>query len=109
MIIQESDWYIAALLGKMPPIHEDSAPEAGFYKVRLESRGAFYPARVWIEEERDDVGELLCDVLYFCEVNGDLVEAWDWWLRVCKNPISRNLWEQMEDERLRQSACGIAG
>ena len=57
MIIQESDWYIAALLWKMPPIHEDSAPEAGFYKVRLESRGAFYPARVWIEEERDDVGD----------------------------------------------------
>ncbi len=109
MIITESPWYLAALFGEKPPLHDDTLPQPGWFKVRLVSRGAFHPARIWIEEDRDDDGELQSDVLYFCEVNGDLVDVWDWWLRVCKNPISRDEWEMMEHERVRQSACEIAG
>lgn len=97
MIIQESEWWLKALFGEHPPIHEDSLPEAGYFKRRLVARGPFVPCRVWIVEERDDDGELLCDVLYCCEVNGRQESAFDQWLYLAKYPISRAEYERMMD------------
>ena len=108
-IIEESDWWLRALFGERPSIHGDSAPEPGFYKRRIVARGKFIPVRIWVEESRDDDGELLEDVRYYCEVDGKQADVWEEWLMVCKYPISRDEWEMMENERVRQGACGFAG
>jgi hypothetical protein len=99
VIITESAWWLSALFGEKPPLHDDSPPMPGFYKRRLISRGPFVPARIWIEENRDDDGELLEDVRYCCEVNGLICSAWGEWLMVCKYPISRDEWERMDGLR----------
>lgn len=104
MIITESPWYLAALFGEKPPLHDDSPPEPGWYKRRLIARGPFVPARVWCEENRDDDGELTEDVRYYCEVNGSLVNAFDEWWLICKYPISRDEWEMMDGLRKAEGA-----
>jgi hypothetical protein len=108
VIITESAWWLSALFGEKPPLHDDTLPAPGFYKRRLIPRGPFVPARIYTIEERDDDGELLCDVVYCCEVNGLKVDAFSEWLMVCKYPISRDEWEMMDEERRKRASADMA-
>jgi hypothetical protein len=109
MIIEESEWWLRALFGERPPIHEDTPPQAGWYMRRLVPRGPFVPARIYLEEYRDEVGELLCDVVYCCEVNGRREDAFDQWLYLAKYPISRDRYQEMINEGICDRVGEIAG
>lgn len=79
-------WWRAALAGDKPPITED--PQAGFYKRRLVKAGPWVPVQIWTEAERDEAGDLLCDEVLKCSVDGRLVDVEAHWTYCAANPIS---------------------
>lgn len=55
----------------------------GWFKTRLVRGGAPVPARLWLEEDRDEQGVLIADVRYFAELNGESCDPfspphWPW-------------------------------
>lgn len=93
--VTQSDWWLSAVFGENPPIHDDTAPQPGYYKMRLVPRGPFFPARIWTVEERDETGDLMQDVEYYCEVNHTPSDAFEQWLYLCKYPITKEEYEGM--------------
>lgn len=68
-----------------PPVETDAVMSSpGFYRLRLVEGGAYVPARLWVQETRDDeTGELIADVRYFAEIDGRSVDpfsppGWPW-------------------------------
>jgi hypothetical protein len=92
-------WHRAALAGRRPPVHEGD-PHCGWYKTRLVKGGPFVPASISITREVDANGELTCDEKLVCEVNGERRDPARAWLSICKNPISRA--EYVELQALQQ-------
>jgi hypothetical protein len=66
------------------PVFSDPIKTApGFFKLRLVKGGPEVPARLWREEERDDLGRLVADVRYFAEIDGEPCDPanpprWPW-------------------------------
>jgi len=81
-------WWWAALAGQKPGVHEDE-PRCGLFKRRIQARGPFVPARIYLEREIDEeTGELLSDEVMRCEVNGQQRDPLTEWLWLAKHPIS---------------------
>lgn len=99
MVVTQSDWWLAAIFGQSPPIHDDTAPQPGYYMRRLVPRGPFVPCCIWTEEERDEAGDLMQDVVYHCLVNGESADAFEQWWYLCKYPITMQHYERMMNER----------
>lgn len=120
-LITESDWWLDALWGKSPPLHESTPPQAGFYRTRLIPRGIVVPARIWIREERDEDGELIADQKFGCEIAGRMADPFKEWMYLAGSPISQDdfvrltenngaAWQQWrQDERVRKSISEGAG
>ncbi len=82
-------WWRAALL--RPPMSREGIPDEpmpGFFKRRLAKGGVFVPARIWLEQDIGDDGELLGAELR-CEVNGEPADPFEQWSYVAGNPISQ--------------------
>lgn len=67
------------------PVYSDPlATPPGFFKLKWVKGGPEIPARLWRVEDRDpDTGELMADVQYFAEIDGDPVDPaspprWPW-------------------------------
>lgn len=89
-------WHRAALAGKPVTIHEGE-PECGWFKTRLVKGGPFVPASISIERDVDENGELSSDERLVCEVNGERRNPVSAWLSLCKNPISRAEYLDLQD------------
>ena len=89
-------WHRAALAGKAVPIHEGE-PECGWFKTRMVKGGPFVPASISIKREVDENGELAGDERIVCEVNGERCDPAKAWLSICKNPISRAEYLDLQD------------
>ena len=81
-------WHRAALAGRPVQIHEDD-PQCGWFKTRMVRGGPFVPASISIEREVDENGDLASDERLVCEVNGERRDPVNAWLSICKTPISR--------------------
>ena len=89
-------WHRAALAGLRPPIH-DGEPRCGWFKTRLVKGGPFVPAVIRIDRDIDpDTGELLNPERFICEVNGQPRDARDAWASLCKSPISRDEYHDLQ-------------
>lgn len=62
-------------------------PQCGFFKRKLVKNGPFVPARIWLEQETGEDGELLGSELR-CEVNGEAADPFEAWSYLCANPIT---------------------
>lgn len=89
-------WHRDALAGKPVAIHEGE-PHCGWYKTRLVKGGPFVPASITIQREVDENGELASDERLVCEVNGERRDPVKAWLSICKNPISRAEYLDLQD------------
>lgn len=79
-------WHTAAMAGHEPDTTEE--PRCGWFKRKLVKHGPLVPARIWLDQEIDEAGELLADERLLCEVNGQWAGADDQWPWLCGNPIS---------------------
>jgi hypothetical protein len=86
-IIETSDWWLKAVFGEEPALHESTPPQPGYYRTRLIQRGIVVPARIWIIEERDENGELVCDQKFGCEIAGKQADAFENWMYLAGHPI----------------------
>lgn len=87
-------WWNEALAGLKPPVYEDE-PQCGLFKRRIQARGPFVPARIYLERTVcEDTGELLSDEILRCEVHGEQRDPNAEWLWLAKHPIST---EEHED------------
>jgi hypothetical protein len=68
----------------------------GWFKLKLVRGGPEVPAKVWRIEERDEVGDLMADVEYRAEIDGEAVDVLNpprWpWMR-----IDRAEWQFLTD------------
>lgn len=78
-------WWRDALAD--PPDAIADEPQAGYFKRRLAKGAVFVPARIWLEQDIGDDGELL-GVELRCEVNGEPADPFDAWSYLAGNPIS---------------------
>jgi len=84
---------------------EDPIP--GFYKTKLNGKGAEVPARIYIVPgDRDEFGELESDDIWHCEIDGEPSDPWEQWSYLMGAPISeaefdymtaRNKWDREND------------
>lgn len=84
-------WHSAALagiLGDDQPLTED--PQCGWYKRRLVKNGIFVPARIWMYQPTNDLGELIADEVLQCEVDGKFAVPDEQWTWLCSQPISES-------------------
>lgn len=79
-------WWRSALAGEKPAITEN--PEPGFFKRRLVKGGPWVPVQIWIEEERDEAGDLMADQVVKCTVDGVLADVDAHWSYCCARPIT---------------------
>jgi hypothetical protein len=91
-------WHREALkgvFGDASPVTEDE-PQVGWYKRRLVKGGPFVPARIWLEREIDEAGELVSDEILRCEVNSIAADPFREWVWLIKNPISETDFNYMK-------------
>lgn len=93
------DWHRKALLAaatgtKPPPIHENE-PMPGWYMRRLVKDGPMVRARIWLEGETDDDGELVGEEKTLCEIDGRRVDAYQQWTWLAKRPITEDQYMDM--------------
>lgn len=82
------------MAGERVPCHE-SEPHAGYFKTRLVYRGAWFAARIWIERETDEDGQLTGDERFLCEIDGEPRDAYEQWQWLAKHPISYTEWREL--------------
>lgn len=80
----------------------DPLASAGCYKVQLVRHGAWLPARIWCEEDRDaETGDRIGDDRYYAEIGTDRVDVlapprWpEGW-----HAVSRAEWEYLRADLL---------
>jgi hypothetical protein len=78
-------WWRSALAEAPDAIPDE--PRAGFFKRKLVKGGVYVPARIWLEQEIGEDGELL-GAEFKCEVNGEPADPFDQWSYLCGEPIS---------------------
>lgn len=72
-----------------------NAPQPGYYQRRLVKGGPMVPAKIWLEEDVDEVGDLMADQRLLCLVDGQPCDAVDQWTWLAGRPISREDYEFM--------------
>lgn len=78
-------WWRDALAEAPDAIPDE--PRCGWFKRRLCKGGVFVPARIWLEQDIGEDGELLGAEMR-CEVNGEPADPFDQWSYLCGEPIS---------------------
>lgn len=81
-------WWRHALHGSGKIVARSLEPQVGFYKRKLVSGGIHVPARIWLEQDVDETGELVADEVLRCEVNGEPRNPFHTWPWLFANPIS---------------------
>lgn len=82
-------WWRDALDGMGKIVASALNPQPGFYKRKMVSGGIHVPARIWLEQDiHPETGELLCDEMIRCEIDGKERNAFDAWPWLWSNPIS---------------------
>lgn len=92
-------WYLQALAAQKflcdpPVIHEDN-PQPGFFKRRFDRSGVWVPARIWIVQHVNGDGDLTQPESFACTIGDDTFDAFEVWVELCKNPITRNEYEHL--------------
>lgn len=80
-------WHAAAISGETPEITD--APQCGWFKRRLVKNGPWIPARIWLDQPTDELGELTGDETLRCEVNGREADPQEQWTWLAANPVSK--------------------
>lgn len=96
-VVATSEIWRGLLAGERPPIKVNE-PQPGYYRRRLVKDGPFVPCRIWVEEERDEAGDLIADQKFFCLVNGRAADAFDQWSWLASHPISEADYEFMTED-----------
>lgn len=65
------------------PLVDPEDPQPGYYLVRLEPRGPFYPCKIF-----HTIG---------CLVNGVYENPQDWWLKACKHAVTKEKYTEVEE------------
>jgi hypothetical protein len=73
-------------------------PQCGYFQRKLVKGGIMVPARMWLEQDIGDDGELLGAELR-CEVNGSPADPFDQWSHIAGNPISEGEFNYMVARR----------
>jgi hypothetical protein len=84
-------WYWRALSDKalhLPLAIDYDEPHCGWYLTRVVKGGPFCPARIFLEQEVSDEGELLSDEVLKCEINGQPRDAYEVWIWLASEPIT---------------------
>lgn len=92
-------WHTAALASGADAMTVSGDPQVGWYQRRLVKKGCWVPARIWLEQEVGDDGELLSDQKLRCEVDGVERDAADQWLWLCQNPITERAFNYLKKLR----------
>lgn len=79
-------WWMVALGGGDPETTHEV--QCGWFKRRLVKGGPWVPARIWMDQPVDELGELCGDETLQCEVAGRWADPEDAWTWLCANPIS---------------------
>ena len=95
--ISTSDYWRRTLDGERLPVQAD-APQPGYYRRKLVKNGPWVAARIWIEEERDEAGELQSEQKFFCLVDGKPVDAFEAWTWLANRPITEAEYRFMVDD-----------
>lgn len=82
-------WREAIALPAYERVGIPDCPEAGFFARRLCKGGPYVPARIWLEQETDETGELVDQPRLLCEVNGEPADAEAAWSYLCGMPITQ--------------------
>ena len=86
---------LKGILGDDVALHDDEI-QCGWFRCRLVKGGPFVPARIWLQQDIDpETGELIDDERLCCDVNGRMVDAQEYWSRLCKNPIPQHEWQYL--------------
>lgn len=80
------NWHREAMAGLDPEVGQE--PQCGWFKRRLVKNGPFVPARIWLDADVDEAGELISDERFQCEVNGQWADAENQWQWLCGEPIT---------------------
>ena len=94
-------WYYAMLRGERPPTHMDD-PQCGYFKTKLVRFGPYVPARIWLEQQVDEGGELAGEPVMRCHINGKRQEAKDRWPWLAGRPIPVAEYNAMMDRDFEQ-------
>lgn len=89
----------------MPAIHENE-PKPGWYMRRLIPKGPYVPARIWLDVELGDDGELLGPEVLLCEVDGQRRNVGSEWTWLASHPISEDRYMDMIAGNFTSSAPG---
>ena len=97
-LLTKSEWWQKAVVAtdrsEIPPVTED-APQAGYFAVRLHSRGPFTPCRIWLDPEtrtpRAHIGGTLIDP----KAPTPMGTVWLW---IANHPISQDDYEDLVRE-----------
>ena len=69
-------------------IHEGD-PRPGFYKMRRTRGAPWLPVVIWWHAgARDEAGDLIEDEDWRCEIDGERVNPYEYWIWLAKRPIS---------------------
>ncbi len=91
-------WWQAAMRGERPDVVEGE-PECGWFMTRLVKGGPWVPARVFVERELDERGELAGPEEYVAEVDGVRRDAARVWVSICRRVISREDYDALMARR----------
>lgn len=103
-------WHRAALAGERPPIHEGDV-QCGWFLFKPARQwveditGGHYvtfapiPARIWMERDIGEAGELLSPEVLRAEIGDQRAEPEAVWLMLCKRPISETEYHEMMIEK----------
>lgn len=91
-------WHTQALNDKA--LHLDievdyDEPQCGWFLTRMRRGGPFVPARIFLEQEVGDDGELLSDEILRCEINGNLHDPHEAWIWMCHEPIEQPAYDYL--------------
>lgn len=65
-------------------------PCCGWFKRRLVKGGPFVAARIWLDAQVDEAGDLVSDEVMRCEVDGERRDPESEWSWLCGQPITES-------------------
>jgi hypothetical protein len=71
-------------------------PQCGWYKRKLVRGGPFVPARIFLEAEVDERGELIAPEIMKCEVGTRMCDPLEQWSYLADKPITEADFEYMQ-------------
>lgn len=93
------EWHAEAMRQiemRLPHVVVNDDPQAGWFECRLVAGGPMLPARIWIEDDIEDVtGELLDEPKLRCHVVFIEKDPVEFWSNLAKRPITQERYDYL--------------